>query len=204
MTPVSLTENAPAHHICQYTFWHILMLDNPFRRFVQNPHKMLSGHIRPGMTVIDIGCGPGTFIGAMAGMAGENGRVIAIDLQEEMLSHAQEKCRKNTSGAPITWHQCMPDSLGITTEADFALSFYMVHEVPDLARFFREVFRCLKPSGRYLIVEPVFHVSNAAFNRTLDAAKQAGFTVQKHPPLPLSRTVILKKEDCRILDEVIG
>ena len=204
VAPVPLRENIPEKQVCWYSFWHILMLDNPIRRFLQDPEKILKGHIRSGMTVIDIGCGPGIFIGAMARMAGESGRVIAIDLQEEMLSHAQERYVKNTSGAPITWHQCRSDSLGIMAEADFALSFYMVHEVPDLARFFREVFRCLKPSGRYLIVEPVFHVSNAAFNRTLDAAKQAGFTVQKHPPLPLSRTVILKKEDCRILDEVIG
>jgi len=193
VAPVPLRENTPEKQVCWYSFWHILMLDNPIRRFLQDPEKILKGHIRSGMTVIDIGCGPGIFIGAMARMAGESGRVIAIDLQEEMLSHAQERYVKNTSGAPITWHQCRSDSLGIMAEADFALSFYMVHEVPDQARLFAEVFQSLKSGGRYLIVEPVYHVEESAFARMLEAVQREGFMIREQPPLPLSRAILLEK-----------
>jgi ubiquinone/menaquinone biosynthesis C-methylase UbiE len=186
-------ETAPSTHVCGYTFWHILMLDNPFRRLLQDPEKILAGHIRPGMTAIDIGCGPGDFTRTMAAMAGESGSVIAIDLQKEMLLHAQEKCRNNRSAAPVTWHQCGPDSLGITAAADFVLSFYMVHEVPDQGRLFREVFELLRPGGKYLVVEPVFHVTDGAFAATLAAAKQAGFRVAGQPSLSLCRAVLLEK-----------
>ena len=193
MTQIPLPQNTPAENVCRYSFWHILMLDNPLRRFFQNPEKILGGHIQPGSTVIDIGCGPGDFTKTMAAMAGKDGRVIAIDLQEAMLRHAQEKCGKNNAGAPITWHQCMPDSLGISAQADFALSFYMVHEVPDQDRFFREVFQCLKPGGKYLIVEPVFHVTEGAFDSTLETAARAGFRIDERPEISLSRTVVLEK-----------
>ncbi|NMB80052.1 MAG: class I SAM-dependent methyltransferase [Methanomicrobiales archaeon] len=169
------------------------MLDNPFRRLLQDPEKILAGHIRPGMTTIDLGCGPGDFTRAMATMAGERGTVIAIDLQKEMLLHAQHKCRNNRSAAPITWHQCGTDTLGISAAADFVLSFYMVHEVPDQGRLFREVNALLKPNGKYLVVEPVFHVTDAAFAATLAAAKQAGFLVAAQPALSLCRAVLLEK-----------
>ena len=190
---MQVIETASSRHVCGYNFWHILMLDNPFRRFFQDPKKILAGHISPGMTAIDIGCGPGDFTIAMAEMAGESGRVIAIDLQREMLEHAQEKCRKNRSSAPVTWHQCGPDTLGITAAADFVLSFYMVHEVPDQGRLFREVYALLKTGGKYLIVEPVFHVTDEDFSATVASIRKAGFRVAGQPPLFLSRTLLLEK-----------
>jgi ubiquinone/menaquinone biosynthesis C-methylase UbiE len=129
----------------------------------------------------------------MKKMAGPGGQVIAIDLQQEMLRHAQEKCCGVQGGAPVTWHQCRPDSLAITEQADFALSFYMVHEVPDVKRLFWEVFQSLKPGGRYLIVEPVFHVEESAFADMLEAVQRTGFVVREQPPLRLSRAILLEK-----------
>ena len=58
-------------------------LDNPIRRLIHDPKKILGGYIEPGQTVLDIGCGPGTFSIAMAKMVGESGKVIAVDVQEE-------------------------------------------------------------------------------------------------------------------------
>lgn len=190
---MTVVEKALSQQVCWYNFWHMLMLDNPVRRFLQNPRKILAGHIKPGMTAVDIGCGPGNFTRAMAAMAGEFGSVIAIDLQQEMLLHAQEKCRNDRSAAPITWHQCKPDSLGMTAAANFVLSFYMVHEVPDQGRLFREIFALLKPGGKYFVVEPVFHVTEEAFAATLVTAKQTGFRIAGEPSLSLSRAILLEK-----------
>lgn len=193
VAPVPVSENTPENRVCWYSFWHILMLDNPVRRLLQDPEKILNGHIRPGMTVIDIGCGPGNFTRAMRKMAGSGWQVIAIDLQQEMLRYAQEKCSGVKGGAPVTWHQCRPDSLAITAQADFTLSFYMVHEVPDAGRLFLEVFQSLKQGGRYLIVEPVFHVEESAFADMLEAVQRAGFVVREQPRLRLSRAILLEK-----------
>jgi len=187
------SEKTPAGALCRYSFMHVLMLDNGFRRYFQNPEKILSGYIRPGMTVVDIGCGPGAFTLAMAEMVGAKGTVIATDVQSEMLQYARKKGDRYGLNSRILWHRNAPDSLGIEQPADFVLSFHMVHEVPDQDRLFQEVFATLRPGGGYLVAEPVFHVSEPAFDRTLDAAVRAGFGIEGRPKISMSRAVLLKK-----------
>jgi 2-polyprenyl-3-methyl-5-hydroxy-6-metoxy-1,4-benzoquinol methylase len=58
---------------------------------------------------------------------------------------------------------------------DFALAFYMIHEVPNAESFLREIVSLLKPKGKMLIVEPKFHVSASAFRKTFEATQQASF-----------------------------
>jgi ubiquinone/menaquinone biosynthesis C-methylase UbiE len=187
------SEKNPAGGLCRYSFLHVMMLDNGLRRFFQNPEKILGRYIRPGMTVIDIGCGPGIFTRAMAEMVGENGTVTATDVQDEMLQYAKDKSNRSASGSRITWHRNSPESLGIQMNADFILSFHMVHEVPDQDRFFKEVFAILKPGGKYLVAEPVFHVSEQAFGRSLEAAARAGLRIEERPKISMSRSVVLVK-----------
>jgi len=186
-------EPHPAQPVCWYSFWHLLMLDNPLRCFLQDPEKILKGYIRPGMQVLDIGCGPGNFTRAMRKMVGPRGHVIVVDLQEEMLRYAKQKCGNTGPFAPVTWHQCGAGSLGLATQVDFALAFYMVHEVPDQERLIGEIHSLLKPGGTWLLVEPVFHVTDSAFTATLDCTEQAGFVVHERPHIPLSRAVELQK-----------
>jgi hypothetical protein len=37
-------------------------LDNRFRRWIQNPYKILSPYVKEGMKVLDVGCGPRFFL----------------------------------------------------------------------------------------------------------------------------------------------
>ncbi|MFH1011686.1 MAG: methyltransferase domain-containing protein, partial [bacterium] len=71
-------------HICQW--WLAPTLDNPFRRFLHNPEKMLGSQAAEGMTVLDIGCAPGFFSIGLAKLVGNTGRIIAADVQPKMLS----------------------------------------------------------------------------------------------------------------------
>ncbi len=59
------------------------MLDGKLRRWVHNPVKILSPLITEGMTVLDVGCGPGFFSIEMARLVGADGSVIAADLQPD-------------------------------------------------------------------------------------------------------------------------
>lgn len=177
--------------ICPYTPWTLTMLDNVVRKFLQNPEKMLGGYIRKGMSVIDIGCGPGFFTLAMANMVGSEGQVIAVDVQKEMLDLVQKKSKRQGLDSRIRFHQAKPDTIGLSTKADFILSFYMVHEVPDRDNFFREVVNLLSPDGRFLVVEPVFHVSYDGFEDTLVCAQKAGFKVEERPKISMSRAAVL-------------
>ncbi len=69
----------------------------------------------------------------------------------------------------------------------------MVHEVSNKEEFFNEIGTILKSDGQVLIVEPPFHVSKSAFEKTVRKAREAGFTDVEGPNVLFSKTVILKK-----------
>ena len=168
-------------------------LDNRIRRWVQNPQKILSPYIKPGMTVLDIGCGPGFFSLEMAQLVGASGRVIASDLQEGMLRKLKEKIRGTELEARITLHKCEENKVSVLDKVDFILVFYMLHEVPDQEEFLDEIKSILKPNGQVLIVEPPFHVSKSAFEEIIRKACSTGFILTDRPKVFLSKTAALKK-----------
>jgi ubiquinone/menaquinone biosynthesis C-methylase UbiE len=168
-------------------------LDTRIRRWLQNPHKILRPYIEEGMTVLDVGCGPGFFSIDMAQMVGESGRVIAADLQDGMLRKLRDKISGTELEDRITLHKCAEDKMGVSEHVDFVLLFYMVHEVPNKEILFKEIRTILKPDGQVLIVEPPFHVSKSAFQKTVDTAKDVGFTDVEGPNVLFSKTVILKR-----------
>ncbi len=168
-------------------------LDNKFRRWFQDPKKILRPYVNKGMTVLDLGCGPGFFSVDMAQMVGETGRVIASDLQDGMLWKLQSKIKGTDLEERIILHKCEKDKIGIEEQVDFILAFYMVHEIPHQDMFFREIESILKTNGLILIVEPPFHVSKKAFNQTVERAQEAGLIASEGSKVLFSKTVILKK-----------
>jgi hypothetical protein len=69
----------------------------------------------------------------------------------------------------------------------------MLHEVPDQEEFFNEIAEILKTKGQILIVEPPFHVSRSAFEKTTKRAEKAGFVLVERSRVFLSKTALLKK-----------
>ncbi len=171
-------------------WWIAFTFDNPLRRCLHDPQKILEGLIATGQTVIDLGCGMGYFSIPMARMVGETGQVIAADLQAEMLQRVQRRAARVGVEARIHLHRCRPEHVGIQTRADFVLAFWMVHEVPNQRELLREIREWLKPTGRFLLVEPKFHVPAAAFQRSVASALDVGLKPCAFPPVRFSRTVL--------------
>jgi ubiquinone/menaquinone biosynthesis C-methylase UbiE len=168
-------------------------LDKGFRRWLQNPRKILGPYIKEGMTVLDFGCGPGYFTIEIARMVGKSGRVIAADLQEGMLQRLRNKVRGSELEQRITLCKCENNKLSLSESVDFVLAFYMVHEVPNQDKLFKYIESILKPAGQVLVVEPPFHVSKVAFEQTVSKARNAGLTPFDRPKVFLSKAVILRK-----------
>ena len=168
-------------------------LDNRFRRLIQNPRKILQPYIEEGMTVLDLGCGPGFFSVEIAQMVGKSGRVIASDLQEGMLQKLRHKIQDTELESRITLHKTGADRIGLSDKIDFALAFYVVHEVSDQLGFFREIRSILQPDGLVFIAEPPLAVSKKDFEETIRNAGDAGFALLDRPGVFLSKAVILKK-----------
>jgi ubiquinone/menaquinone biosynthesis C-methylase UbiE len=171
-------------------WWLSYVIDNYFRRRIQNPEKILEGHVDKGQTVIDIGCGAGLFSIAMAKLVGEEGRVISVDLQKRMLDRLRRRARRAGLISRIHLHQCEKDGIGVAEHVDFALAAYMVHEVPDQDALLKEIAGILKPEAHFLLIEPKVHVSSASFRRTVEAARAAGMKPCSEPEIRMSRAVL--------------
>jgi ubiquinone/menaquinone biosynthesis C-methylase UbiE len=168
-------------------------LDNWVRRLIQNPYKILADYIEESQTVLDLGCGPGVFSIAMAEMVGEKGRVISVDIQDEMLQMLKQKSVQLGLESRIQIHKSQPDKIGISEKIDFALAFYMIHEVPNKESLLSEIAIILKPEGKFLIVEPKIHVSKSSFEETINMAQSAGLRPLSSPKVFFSRTVLLQR-----------
>lgn len=159
-------------------------------------------YVREGMTVLDIGCGPGFFSVEMARLVGESGRVIAADLQEGMLEKLRAKIRGTELEKRITLHKCSEDRIGVSDSVDFVLAFYMVHEIPNQQEFFNEIRSILKPNGLVLVVEPPLHVSKKAFEETITKARDAGLTPVERPRIFLSKANCLEKNNRTVTESI--
>lgn len=178
-------------------WWGGYFIDNRLRRLLHDPDRILGPYVRPGMTVVDFGCGMGLFAIAMAKLVGDAGRVIAVDLQPRMLAVLGRRARQAGVAERIRLHRCEPTSIGVTDTIDFALAFYSAHEVPDRRALLREMHGFLRPAGALLVVEPVGHVTSRDFATTLAMAEEVGFVVRERPPVRLSRAAALWKDEAR-------
>lgn len=178
-------------HTCPW--WLCFTFDNPLRRRLQNPDLILKGMVQQGQTALDIGCGMGYFSLPLARAVGPAGKVICIDMQEKMLETTRRKAKHAGLSEVMQFHRGTADSLGLKVSADFALAFWMVHEVRDRRKFLGEVRDLLQAGGTFLIVEPKLHVAGADFNQTVSTAMALGFEVAARPAISMSRAVLLKK-----------
>jgi len=166
-------------------------LDNSVRRMLQNPQKILKPYIGKGMTVLDLGCGPGFFSVEIAKMVSDSGKVIAADLQTGMLEKVTQKIKRTELERRIEIHKCEDDRIGVTENVDFVLAFYMIHETPSPEKLFEEVKSILKPGGKFYIIEPKFHVPKKSFEAMINNVSNLGFEILERPKVFFSRAVLL-------------
>lgn len=168
-------------------------LDTHFRKWIQNPQKILRNFILENMTVLDVGCGPGFFSVEIAKMLNGTGKVIAADLQQGMLDKVKVKISGTELEQRIDLHRCEADSLNISQKVDFVLAFYVVHEFPNQINLFNELNFILINGGKLLIVEPKFHVNKDGFDEMNSKLEKVGFEIIEKPKIFFSRSVLLKK-----------
>lgn len=127
---------------------------NEEREAELRPEELLrSLGLKSGDTLADIGCGPGFFTVPAAQIVGEHGRVLAGDIQGEMLSavNAQIKAHELKNVRVFkTSDMDVPLPAGC---ADLVLLAFTLNEIEHRARFLHRTGRLLGPDAQLVVIE---------------------------------------------------
>ena len=109
--------------------------------------KMLSSHLKPGMTVLELGCGAGYFTQELARSGAD---IVAIDVSPELLEIARANC-----SAPNVRYQIQNAHALSYAEAvfDSVVGSSVLHHL-EIEEGLREIYRVLKPMGTIYFTEP--------------------------------------------------
>lgn len=150
-------------------------LDNPLTRV--NRAQFIVDHLglKPGMKVLDAGCGPGRVTLPLAKAVGLQGEVVALDVQEEMLARVRTKAE--ASGLENVYYYRAELGTG-----DFSLDGFdrvvlvsVLGEIPNQAAALKEIYTALKPGGILSITEVIFDPHFQGRKSAKRLAEAAGF-----------------------------
>jgi ubiquinone/menaquinone biosynthesis C-methylase UbiE/phosphohistidine phosphatase SixA len=133
---------------------YIAMLEDPQRDAWQRPAQVVSAlRLREGDSVADVGAGSGYFTLRLAGAVGAGGRVHAVDISRDMLSHLEQRVR--AAGVPnVDLILAKPDDpLLAPGSVDLVFICDTWHHIDDRVRYLATLTRALKPGARVAIVD---------------------------------------------------
>ncbi|MDG4832977.1 methyltransferase domain-containing protein [Solwaraspora sp. WMMD1047] len=122
----------------------------PGRRYKQ--HLLTALDLHPGHVVLDVGCGPGIDLAAMAATVGTGGAVIGIDHDPAMLEQARHRtaAHPHVTVRPGDAHALPLDDASV----DRARTDRVLQHLADPRRALAELRRVVRPGGLVALAEP--------------------------------------------------
>jgi len=134
--------------------WMANVIDNPFRRKLQPPDETALRHgIQPGMRVLEVGPGNGTYTLGTACQIGPEGKLVTIDIEPKMI----ERVNQRISAKGITNIEArvanVYDLPFDDQSFDLIYMITVINEIPDIPKALAEFHRVLKTSGTLVFSE---------------------------------------------------
>ncbi|WP_230858180.1 class I SAM-dependent methyltransferase [Actinoplanes aureus] len=121
--------------------------------------------VGPGQVALDIGCGTGRALPALADAAGPTGRVLGLDFTPDMLLAARKAGRDDDASLILADARRLPVA---DAAADVIFAAGLVHHLPDPVAGLAELARVTRPGGTLAIFHPTGRAELAArHGRTL-------------------------------------
>ena len=127
--------------------------------------KMLSSHLKPGMTVLELGCGTGSFTRELARSGAE---IVAIDVSPELLEIAKLNCSVPNVRFQIQNAYSLSYSEAVF---DSVVGSSVLHHL-EIEEALRDVYRVLKPEGTICFTEPNMLNPQIAIQKNIPWIKQ--------------------------------
>lgn len=131
------------------------VIDNPWRRrVVQKPSVVADRlELEPGMIVVEIGPGKGSYTKAFAERVLPEGNVYAVDISESVIQRLKETVEKEGSPNIIPQIDNAHNLSFQDKSVDRVIAIACLPEIPEPVKVLREVHRILKPAGLVSISE---------------------------------------------------
>lgn len=123
--------------------------------------KLDQFNIENGFSIVDFGCGPGSFVEYASKLVGNSGKVYAVDVHPLAIKAVKEKAKSKglENVIPVLATGYPVDINSHSVDVIYALD--MFHHIRDTAGFLKELHRLLKPNGTLFIESGHQRMDNA-------------------------------------------
>ena len=179
-------------------YQHMDWLSRPERIQEENPQEMLDQlKLKDGMVVCDLGSGDGYHTLQMAPKVGPSGKVVAVDIQPQMLQELSRRMAANKIGNIDTILGDLWDPKLQAESIDLVLMVDVYHEFSHPVQMLSAIRKALKPTGRIalVVIRPEHTMSKV---QILKEYKDNGFRVaSEYDKLPWQHLMFMEKDDTK-------
>lgn len=119
-------------------------------RNLKDSHKRLTELLKPGMSVLDVGCGTGAITSGIANMVGASGRVVGIDNHSEFIEKARQHYNL-LSG--LTFEKADIYQLPFYNEFDIVTSSRVLQWLAKPQEAVRQMVQSIKQNGKVIVLD---------------------------------------------------
>ena len=120
------------------------------RRTLERDHRCLAELLRPGLSVLDVGCGTGAITAGIAKAVGPHGQVVGIDRDSVLLERAR---REHASAANLRFERGDATALTCSTQFDVVSSARTLQWISDPALAVRNMKGALRHAGKLVVLD---------------------------------------------------